>query len=77
MDEGEQSSRGVTLALSQSHPDKLEQGFPVLILHLGATGSLTGIVSKKVGLTSHRSKANQETRLVKRKVCFISDAVNW
>ena len=35
-------------------------------LHLGAPGSLTEIVSKKEGLAAHYSKANKETRLIKK-----------
>ena len=47
MDEGEQSPRGGTLAPGQSHPDKLEQGFPVLIYILELQAASQELLAKR------------------------------
>ena len=51
----------------------------VITMEHGESVSSCDIVTERVwwGLATHCSKANKQTRLVERKVCFISDAGNW
>ena len=50
--------------------------WPSLLAHC-QVWSHESVVTKRWGLAAHHWKSNKQARLVKRKVCFISDGGKW